>query len=78
MFPVNLVIGGVIGSVVTYVYKDEKAKQWVIDTNKKLKDGSQSFIASFRKKPDESPAIQPEPKTGEIADAATTTVHETA
>lgn len=78
MFPVNLVIGGVIGSVVTYVYKDEKAKQWVIDTNKKLKDGSQSFIASFRKKPDEAPAIKTEPKTGEIVDATDTTAHETA
>jgi hypothetical protein len=69
MFPVNLLIGGAIGSVVTYVCKDEKAKQWVIDTGKNFKEGSSSFIASFRKKPDEAKAAT-EIKTGEVVDVA--------
>lgn len=82
MFPVNLIIGGVIGSAVTYIYKDDKARQWVRDTPKKLKEGSQSFMAAFRKKPDEVPAVKAEPATGEVAEAvaavAVTTAPETA
>lgn len=54
MFPVNLVIGGVIGSVTTYVYKDEKAKEWVLKTGNTLKEGALSFVAAFRKKPEEA------------------------
>lgn len=74
MFPVNLLIGGAIGSVVTYVYKDEKAKQWAINTSKNLKEGSSSFIASFRKKPEEV-AVATEVKTGEVVDAVAQTAH---
>lgn len=81
MFPVNLIIGGVIGSAVTYVYKDDKARQWALDTHKKLKESGKSFIASFRKKPDEAPAVKAEPATGEVAEvvdaAAVTTAPET-
>jgi hypothetical protein len=72
MFPVNLFIGGAIGSVVTYIYKDEKAKQWAINTGKNLKEGSSSFMASFRKKPEEATAAQ-EVKTGEVVDAVVET-----
>jgi hypothetical protein len=68
MFPVNLVVGGVIGSVVTYVYKDEKAKQWLSKTGKNLKEGSSSFMASFKKKPEEA-VDETAAKTGEVVDA---------
>lgn len=54
MFPVSFVLGSAIGSVATYVYKDDQAREWVVKTGKNLKEGSQSFIASFRKKVEES------------------------
>lgn len=56
MFPVNFVLGGAIGSVATYIYKDDKAREWVLKKGKNLKEGSQSVIASFRKKADEASA----------------------
>jgi hypothetical protein len=66
MFPVNLFIGGAIGSIATYVYKDEKAKEWLSKTGQNLKEGTSSFIASFRKKPEEAAATEAAAKTGEV------------
>lgn len=69
MLPVNLVIGGVIGAVTTYVYKDEKANKWAVETGKKLKEGGISFLSTFKKKPVE--ATEATPKTVEIVETAT-------
>jgi len=52
MFPANFVIGAAVGAATTYVFKDEPAKKKLIETGKKLKEGTSSFIASFRKKPE--------------------------
>ena len=51
MFPLNLVVGAAVGAAVTYVYKDEPAKQWLGESGRKLKEGASSFVASFKKKP---------------------------
>jgi len=51
MFSLNFILGGLFGSVGTYIYKDEKAQQWLVDTGKQLKERSQSFVASCRSKP---------------------------
>ncbi len=53
IIPINFVIGAAVGAVTTYVLKDESAKQWVKDTGNKLKDGTGSFMASFKKQPEE-------------------------
>jgi hypothetical protein len=50
MFSLNFILGGLFGSVGTYIYKDEKAKQWVLNASKQLKAHSQSFAASCRTK----------------------------
>ena len=50
MFSLNFILGGLFGSVGTYIYKDEKAQQWLLNTGKQLKEHSQSFVASCRKK----------------------------
>ncbi len=70
MFPINFVVGGAIGSIATYIYKDEQAKQWLVKTGKNLKKGTSSFIASFRKKPEEAVAVETTSKAGEVVDAA--------
>jgi hypothetical protein len=72
MFPVSLFIGGAIGSMVTYVCKDEKAKQWAMHTGKNFKEGTSHFIASFRKKPEIVEATT-EAKTGDVVEAVTET-----
>lgn len=51
MFPLNLVVGAAVGAAVTYVYKDEPAKQWLRESGSKLKEGASSFVTSFKKKP---------------------------
>ncbi|CAA6807703.1 MAG: Unknown protein [uncultured Thiotrichaceae bacterium] len=55
MFPIpmNFVVGAAVGAATTYVFKDDSAKQWLSETGGKLKEGSSSFIASFKKKPEE-------------------------
>jgi hypothetical protein len=68
MFPIHFVVGGAIGSIATYIYKDEQAKQWLVKTGKNLKEGTSSFIASFRKKPEEA-AVETTSKAGEVVDA---------
>ena len=50
MFSLNFILGGLFGSVGTYIYKDEKAQQWLLNTGKQLKEHSQSFVASVRTK----------------------------
>ena len=52
MFPANFVIGAAVGAATTYVFKDEPAKQKLIASGRKLKEGASSFMASFRKKPE--------------------------
>ena len=52
MFPLPFVIGAAVGATGTYIYKDEPAKQWVLDTSKKLKDATVSFMESMKKKPE--------------------------
>ncbi len=51
MFSLNFILGGLFGSVGTYIYKDEKAQQWVMNAGKQLKEHTQSLVASCRAKP---------------------------
>ena len=51
MFSLNFILGGLFGSVGTYIYKDEKAQQWLLKKGKELKEQSQLFMASCQKKP---------------------------
>lgn len=53
MIPVAFVVGAAVGAAGTYVAKDEPAKQWAIDTGKKLKEAAVSFMDSMKKKPEE-------------------------
>jgi hypothetical protein len=50
MFSLNFILGGVFGSIGTYIYKDEKAKQWALASGKQLIEKTQSFVASCQKK----------------------------
>jgi hypothetical protein len=50
MFTINFLLGGAIGSAATYVYKDEKAREWVANAKANIQSGSQSFMSAFRKK----------------------------
>ncbi|MEZ5453132.1 MAG: hypothetical protein R3E93_10030 [Thiothrix sp.] len=50
MFPLNFVVGAAVGAAATYVYKDEPAKHWLGETGQKLKEGANSFMASFKQK----------------------------
>lgn len=52
MIPLGFVVGAAVGAAGTYVAKDESAKQWAIETGKKLKDAAVSFMASMKKKPE--------------------------
>ena len=56
IIPANFVVGALVGAVSTYVFKDEPAKEWLKDTRGKIKEGGSSFIASFKKKEDDSAA----------------------
>lgn len=53
MFPMNFVVGAAVGAAATYVFKDESAKQWLSETGTKLKEGTSSFMASFKKNSEE-------------------------
>ncbi len=46
VFPVNFVVGAVVGAVSTYLYKDEASKKWFRDTGSKLKNRVCSVAAS--------------------------------
>ncbi|MBJ6609851.1 MAG: hypothetical protein JG718_05775 [Candidatus Thiothrix moscowensis] len=50
MIPLSFVVGAAMGAAGTYVAKDEPAKQWVIETGKKLKEAAVSFMDSMKKK----------------------------
>lgn len=65
MVPVTFLAGAAVGAVAAYVYKDEEAKQWLSETGEKLKEGTASFMASFKKKPAEETEA---PKTGEVVE----------
>lgn len=52
MIPLGFVVGAAVGAAGTYVAKDEPAKQWVIETSKKLKEATVSFVDSMKKKAD--------------------------
>lgn len=49
MIPVVFVMGTAVGAAGTYVYKDEPAKQWVVETSKKLKEAAVFFMDSMKK-----------------------------
>ena len=66
MFPANFVIGAAVGAATTYIFKDEPAKQKLIETGKNLKEGTRSFIASFRKKPETESGDMVEVVTEEV------------
>lgn len=51
MFSLNFILGGLFGSVGTYIYKDQKSQTWLLNTGKQLKEHSQSFVAACRTKP---------------------------
>ncbi|EIJ36786.1 YtxH domain-containing protein [Thiothrix nivea] len=57
MFPLNFVVGAAVGAATTYVYKDEPAKQWLSETGNKLKEGANSFMASFKKKSEDTTEV---------------------
>lgn len=52
MIPLSFVVGAAMGAAGTYVAKDEPAKQWALETSKKLKEAAVSFMASMKKKPE--------------------------
>lgn len=52
MIPLGFVVGAAVGAAGTYVAKDEPARQWVIETSKKLKEATVSFVDSMKKKAD--------------------------
>lgn len=52
MIPLSFVVGAAIGAAGTYVAKDDPAKQWVVETGKKLKEAATSFMESMKKKPE--------------------------
>lgn len=64
MFPINFVVGAAVGAAATYVYKDEPAKQWLSETGNKLKEGASSFMASFKKKSEDTAET-----AGEVVDS---------
>lgn len=66
-FPLPFIAGAALGAVGTYVYKDGETKQWLNETSKKLKDSTNSLMASFKKKP-EAEAVE------QAVDAAEVTV----
>lgn len=77
-FPINFVAGAAIGAVAAYVAKDEIARNWVVDTSKKLKDQTGSLISSMKKKPEGEEAdnaaaantAEPEAQTAKPATAS--------
>ena len=82
MIPFNFVVGAAVGVASTYVYKDEKAKQWLTDTTTKIKQGVSSFVATVTKKADAPAAevtatVTPEAPAAEpIAEVVVTKVEE--
>lgn len=56
VIPLNFVAGAVVGAVSTYIYKDDSAKEWLRETGGKLKEGRNSFMASFKKKDNDDSA----------------------
>ncbi|CAA6828320.1 MAG: Unknown protein [uncultured Thiotrichaceae bacterium] len=77
VIPMNFVVGAVIGAVSTYVYKDDTAKEWIKETGGKIKDGSSSFMTSFKKKAVEEPSESIAEK-GETIDSTAEVVSEKA
>jgi gas vesicle protein len=73
----KFIMGAAIGAVTTYIYKDEKAKQWLDETNKKLKEKAGSFKASFSKKPADEAAASATP-AGEVIEGTVETTTTTA
>lgn len=77
-FPINFVAGAAIGAVAAYVVKDEMARNWVVDTSKKLKDQTGNFIDSMKKKPAEGEATPAETVASETAATETVTTEKPA
>ena len=69
MFSLNFILGGLFGSVGTYIYKDVKAQEWLLNTGKQLKEHSTAFVASVRTKPSGENVVA-EPVAATVAEPA--------
>lgn len=65
VFPLNFVVGAAVGAIATYVYKDEEAKNWVVDYTTKAREKVSSFVKPKEKEAQE----EVEPVTGEVVTA---------
>lgn len=52
MFPTSFIIGAALGAVATYLYKDQPARQRLIEKSKQMKDKTTQKIKALRKKPE--------------------------
>ncbi|WMP19455.1 hypothetical protein [Thiothrix lacustris] len=67
ILPLKFITGAAIGAVSTYVYKDEKAKQWLTESSKQLKEKTASLIDSLKKKPVDD-AVEPAKQAATVAE----------
>ena len=51
MFPTSFVVGAALGAAITYLYKDQPARESFFEKSKQLKDKTIEKMGSLRKKP---------------------------
>lgn len=78
VIPLNFVAGAVIGAVTTYVYKDDSSKEWLRETGNKLKEGTSSFMSSFKKKADDTSESVIEVEEKDVVEVSATESNEKA
>lgn len=58
MLPVGMFLGAAVGAAITYAYKDDSTKAWLVKSSDDLKSKASSLVASFKTKaePEEAEA----------------------